>query len=75
MLDEYFKTTDVSNMEITPEQKQSINKDIQFVKGKDFYKGFYEKNIVHKVLIRYFQFAIFNEHGKRAVRSYLFEVC
>ena len=73
MLDEYFKTTDTANMEITPEQKQSINKDIQFVKGKDFYKGFYEQNIVHKVLIRYFQLAIFNEHGKRAVRSYLFE--
>ncbi len=73
MLDEYFKTTDIANMEITPEQKQSIKKDIQFVKGKDFYKGFYEQNIVHKVLIRYFQLAIFNEHGKRAVRSYLFE--
>lgn len=73
MLDEYFKTTNISNTKITPEQQRAIVKDIQFVKGKDFYKGFYEQNIVHKVLIRYFQFAIFDEHGKRAVRSYLFE--
>ena len=73
MLNEYFKTTDVSNLNITPEQQKSIKKDFEFVKGKDFYKGYYEQNIVHKVSIRYFQLALFDEHDKRAIRSYLFE--
>ncbi len=73
MLDEFFKTTDIANTNITKQQKNAIQKDFQFVQGKDFYKGYYEQNIVHKVFIRYFQLAIFNEHGKRAVRSYLFE--
>ena len=73
MLNEYFKTTDVSNLNITPQQQQSMKKDFEFVKGKDFYKGYYEQNQVHKVFIRYFQFALFDEHNKRAVRSYLFE--
>ena len=72
-MDEYFKTTNFSNINVTPEQKRAIDKDFHFVKGKDFYKGFYEQNIVHKVFIRYFQLAIFSDHGKRAIRSYLFE--
>jgi hypothetical protein len=72
-MDDYFKTTDIANIKITPEQKNLIGKDIQFVKGSDFYKGYYEENLVHKINIRYFQLAIFDEHGKRAVRSYLFE--
>lgn len=72
-LDEYFKTTNLDNINITPDQKKAIDKNYHFVQGKDFYKGFYEENIVHKILIRYFQIAIFNDHDKRAIRSYLFE--
>ncbi len=72
-MQEFFETTDIANMKITPEQKKLIGKDVQFVKGSDFYKGYYEENITHKVQIRYFQLAMFDEHGKRAVRSFLFE--
>ena len=73
MLNEYFTTTDTTNIMVSNNQKKSIDNDVQFVKGSDFYKGYYDENIVKKVLVRYFQFAIFNENGKRAVRSYLFE--
>ncbi len=70
---EFFDTTDMANMTITKEQQKSIDKNIQFVKGSDFYKGYYQENTVEKIFIRYFQFAMFDENGKRAVRSFLFE--
>lgn len=74
MLDEYFKTNDYKNLKITPEQKILIDKDIQLVKGSDFHKGFYDiadKNLVQQISVRYYQFAMFEEYNKCAVRSFL----
>jgi hypothetical protein len=73
MLNEYFKTTDISNIKVSKNQKKSLNKNIQFVKGSDFYKGYYDENIVKKINVRYFQFAMFGHEDRRAVRLYILE--
>lgn len=73
MLNEQFQLTDYNNFDINKNHKISMKKDIQLVKGSDMYKGFYEQSIVSKIFIRYYQITMFDEHGKRAVRSYLLE--
>jgi len=75
MIDNYFKTTDYSKLKITPEQDKLIGKKIQFVKGSDLYKNYYnipDKNIVQEINVRYYQIAMFDEFGKNAIRSFLF---
>jgi hypothetical protein len=75
MFDDYFKTTDYSNLKITPEQSLLIGKDIQLVKGSDFHKNFYEqsdKNLVKNISVRYYQIAMFDDFGKCSIRSFLF---
>lgn len=76
MLDEYFKTTDYSKLKVNKEQGLLIGKDIQLVKGSDFHKNYYDipdKNLVQNIKVRYYQIAIFDEFGKCAIRSFLFE--
>ena len=74
MLEEFFQTTDVSNMPISQEQKKAIGKDFQFVKGSDFYKGYYQQDVYPKMYVRFFQLGMFDgDDGKRAVRSFLLE--
>lgn len=75
-LDEYFKTTDYTNLKITPEQGLLVGKDIQLVKGSDFHKSIYEipdSNLVQEISVRYYQIAMFDEFGdgKYAIRSML----
>lgn len=77
-LDAYFKTTDYTNLRITPEQELLVGKDIQLVKGSDFHKGIYDipdAKMVQKINVRYYQIAMFDElgDGKCVVRSMLFE--
>lgn len=74
-MNDYFKTTDYKNLKITPEQSLLIGKDITLVKGSDFHKNFYETsdtNILKNILIRYYQIAMFDEFGKYAIRTFLF---
>ena len=75
-LDEYFKTSDYTNLKITPEQKLHIGKEIQLVKGSDFHKNIYDipdANLVKDILVRYYQIAMFDEVGKYTIRSLLFK--
>ena len=72
MLNEYFKTTDCENLKITPQQGAAIKKDFQLVKGSDYYKGIYDVSVASNIQIRYYQIATFEEFGKRAIRSFLF---
>lgn len=75
-MDSYFKTTDYKNLKITPEQSLLIGKDIDLVKGSDFHKNYYDmpdENIITNISVRYYQIAIFDEFGKCAIRSFLFE--
>jgi hypothetical protein len=75
-LDEYFKTTEYTNLKITPEQGLLIGKDIQLVKGSDFHKTIYDipdSNLVQEISVRYYQIAMFDEFGKCAIRSMLFK--
>jgi hypothetical protein len=74
MLNEFFQTTDVANMPLNEEQKKAIKKDVQFVKGSDFYKGYYKEDVLPKMYVRFFQLGMFDGHdGKRPVRSFLLE--
>lgn len=76
MLNEYFETTDYKNLKLTRDQGLLIGKDIQLVKGSDFHKGIYEipdKNSVENIQVRYYQIASFDDFGKCAIRSFLFE--
>ena len=73
MLDNFFKTTDCDNMKITPEQNKLINKNFEFVKGSDFYKGYYDNNTIKTIIIKYYQIALFDEFEKRSIRSFIFE--
>ena len=77
-LDEYFKTTNYTNLKITPEQGLLIGKDIQLVKGSDFHKCIYDipdANLVQEINVRYYQIAMFDEYGNGnyALRSMLFK--
>lgn len=76
-LDKYFKTTDYTNLKITPEQGLLVGKDIQLVKGSDFHKCIYDIPDPHKIqeiTVRYYQLAMFeNEPNKFAIRSMLFK--
>lgn len=75
-LDEYFSTTDYTNLKITPEQGLLVGKDIQLVKGSDFHKCIYDipdANLVQEISVRYYQIAMFDEYGKCAIRSMLFK--
>lgn len=50
-----------------------MSENYDFVKGSDFYKGYYEQNVVETVYVRYYQISLFNQNGKRMIRSYLFK--
>ncbi len=75
MLDEFFQTTNMSDITVSNDQKKAINKgNIQFVKGSDFYKGYYQQEVYPKMYVRFFQLGMFDgTDGKRAVRSFLLE--
>jgi hypothetical protein len=68
-----FETSDYNSLknQLSSNQQNGIKKNIEFVKGSDFYKGYYDKNIVKNCYVKYYQFSIFNERNKRSVRSYL----
>jgi hypothetical protein len=76
MFDDFFKITDYKNLKITPEQSLLVGKDIQLVKGSDFHKSYYEmpdKQLIEKNQVRYYQIAMFDDFGKCAIRSFLFD--
>lgn len=74
MLDEFFTTS--NNLKMSSEQEIRSNKNIQFVKGSDLYKSYYEqpdKHNINNTNVRYYQIAIFDEFDKHIVRSFLFK--
>lgn len=75
-LNEFFNLTDYQNLKITPEQSLMAGKNIQLVKGSDYHKNIYDVpdvNNVQQLQVRYYQIAIFDEMGKCAIRSFLFD--
>lgn len=73
MIDNFYETTDYTSFIPNDSQKMALKKNIQFVKGSDYYKGVYNKNDVKDIVIRYYQIALFEENNKKAIRSYLFQ--
>ena len=50
-----------------------MSEKYEFIKGSDFYPGFYQENIINDIYIRFYQITLFNNDGKRLIRSYLFK--
>jgi hypothetical protein len=83
-----FQTTDYTNFVPNDNQAKAIEKNFNFVKGSDLYKGIYDKcdSNIKNMFVRYYQIAMFNQHedndnyneyeekhGKRSIRSFLFK--
>lgn len=43
----------------------------EFIRGSDYYPNYYDGNVCQTIYIRFYQITLFNERGKRHVRSYL----
>jgi hypothetical protein len=86
-LDQFFnKSLDIDKIVLEPQQKESIEKHYEFVKGSDFCKNYYNETVVTTKYVRFYQIAMFNDYpekflgsgitmtpknGKRCIRSIL----
>ena len=69
-LDHFFnQQLDKDKIVLPPNQKQSIEKTFEFVKGSDFCKGYYDQNILETKYVRYYQIAMFNDYPKKVLES------
>ncbi len=69
-LDQFFnQQLNHEKIVLSPNQKQSIEKNFEFVKGSDFCKGFYDQTVVETKYVRYYQIAMFNDYPKNILES------
>jgi hypothetical protein len=69
-LDHYFNQQfDKDKIVLPQEQKDSIEKHFEFVKGSDFCKGYYDENTVTTTYVRFYQIAMFNDYSKNVLES------
>ena len=75
MLNNCFKTTELDKLKVTREQQNLINKDIEFVRGSQYYPKYYDikDESIQNTLVKYYQITIFQENNLNSVRSFLFE--
>ena len=71
-LNDFFKTTNIKNMNMNMEEEQSnrIKKNFDFVKGSDFYKSYYDVKLDTSMKVNYYQISLFEENDKRTIRLY-----
>lgn len=86
-LDKFFnQQLDTETIKYTENQKSSIENNIEFIKGSEYCRGYYNENVIETKYVRFYQIAMFNSYpekilqsgialvppnGKRCVRSYL----
>lgn len=69
-LDHYFNQhLDKDKIVLPPNQKHSVEKNFEFVKGSDFCKGYYNENVVDTKYVRFYQIAMFNNYSKKILES------
>lgn len=74
MLNEFFTTTDYNNLKVTKEQQNQINKNIEFVKGSDFCKGYYnqaDETVMSEIYVKFYQITMFQEDNYNKIRTFL----
>ncbi len=61
-----FITTDYTNFVPNDMQSKAIDKNFNFVKGSDMYKGIYDLDVcdsnINNMFVRYYQIAMFTQH-------------
>jgi hypothetical protein len=69
-LDHFFKQSlDPDNIKLPKHHTESINKHFEFVKGSDFYKGYYDTQDVETKFVRFFQIALFCDYPKKIIEK------
>ena len=74
MLNEFFTTTDYNNLKVSKDQQNQINKNIEFVKGSDFCKSYYnqaDETIMSEIYIKFYQITMFQEDNYNKIRTFL----
>ena len=69
-LDHFFnQQLDQDKIVLPQNQKDSIEKNFEFVKGSDFCKGYYDQTIIETLYVRFYQIALFNDYAKKILES------
>jgi hypothetical protein len=69
-LDQFFNQPPSNDKIVLPKnQKDSIEKHFEFVKGSDFCKGYYDQVVVETTYVRFYQVALFNDYSKKDLES------
>jgi hypothetical protein len=69
-LDKFFnQQLNTETIKYTPNQKSSIENNIEFIKGSDYCRGYYNENILETKYVRYYQIAMFNSYSKKVIES------
>lgn len=69
-LDHFFnQPLDNDKIVLPQDQKDSIEKHFDFVKGSDFCKGYYDQTVVETTYVRFYQIALFNDYSKKVLES------
>jgi hypothetical protein len=69
-LDHFFnQQLNQDKIVLQPHQKESVEKQFEFVKGSDFCKGYYDQTVIETMYVRYYQIALFNDYSKRDLES------
>ena len=69
-LDEFFNQHfDQDKITLPQNQKDSIDKHFEFIKGSDFCKGYYDQTVVETKYVRFYQIAMFNDYSKKILES------
>lgn len=69
-LDHFFnQPLDNDKIVLPQDQKDSIEKHFEFVKGSDFCKGYYDQTVVETTYVRFYQIALFNDYSKKVLES------
>ena len=69
-LDHFFNQPPDNNKIVLPQdQKDSVEKHFEFVKGSDFCEGYYDQTVVETTYVRFYQIALFNDYSKKVLES------
>ena len=69
-LDHFFNQQLNNDKIVLPQnQKDSVEKHFDFVKGSDFCKSYYDQTVVETTYVRFYQIALFNDYSKKVLES------
>lgn len=72
-MSDFFKTTDYNKLPVSESQTRALGKNIQFINGSDFHTNIYDVKVASHEIVKYFQFGLFSQDYKKAIRLYILE--